>query len=87
MQERSVAHATRHRLHQFGMRDLIEVALQVRIHDLRMPSAKQRMDGLDSPQCTATRAVGILLGLKIGLKNGFQDLRISLKVNSHFAPS
>lgn len=46
MQHRSVDHPSSHRLHQFGMWNTIEVAAEIRIHDLLMSGVDQLVDML-----------------------------------------
>lgn len=73
MQHLLVAHATSHRRHQLTMRDRIKVAAQVRIDHLRMPGVQERVDVPNGVVGTFPRPVSVLLRLKIGLEDRFEN--------------
>jgi site-specific DNA recombinase len=72
-QQTPVADATSHRFHEFGVRDAVEVAAQVRVHHLRMPRFQKHQDLLHSIQGVLLRSVGVLLWLQVGLADRLQD--------------
>ena len=73
MQHRSVDDPSSHRPHKLGMWNAIEVAAEIRIHNLPMTRVDQHVDVLDCVQRAAVRPIGILLRLQVGLEDGFED--------------
>src|SRR5215831_1556112 len=73
VEQMPIADATSQRLHQFAVRDAVEVAAQVCVHHFRMPRVHQGMDRFDGIQCTAVRSVRVLLRLQIDLENWFEN--------------
>jgi hypothetical protein len=63
MQHPRIAHPSGHRFHQFGVRNAVEVSVQIRVDYFPMPRVQQRMDGSNSIQGAAITTVGILLRL------------------------
>ena len=72
MQHRSIDDPASYRPHKLGMWNTIEVAAEIRIHDLPMTRVDQRVDVLDCVQCAAVRPIGILLRLQVGLEDRFE---------------
>jgi hypothetical protein len=69
MQHATIADATSHRLHQFGVGDRVEVPAQVRVDHLGIPASQPGVDRLDGVQRTAAFTIRVLLRLQIGLEN------------------
>src|ERR1017187_1040883 len=69
----SIADATSQRLHQFAVRDAVEITAQVCVHHFRMPRVHQGMNRFDCIQRAAVRSVGVLLRLQIDLENRFEN--------------
>src|SRR5271157_321896 len=55
------------------MGDAVEIPRQVRVYHLGMPRPKQPLDLANGVQGAATRAIGVLFGLQVGLENRFQN--------------
>ncbi len=55
------------------MRDAVEIPTQVRIDDFGRPLDQQRLDLLDRVPGAASRSLGVLLGLPVGLEDRFED--------------
>ncbi len=72
MQHVPIADPTSHRLHQFGVRDAVEVTAQVRIDHFRMPRSAARRPSTTACQGTSPRPVGVLFRLQVGLEDRFQ---------------
>jgi hypothetical protein len=53
------------------VRNLIEVATQIRVDHGRVPEVDQAVDGLDRIQRILAGAVRVLLGLQVGFEDGF----------------
>ena len=68
-----VAHAAGDRFHQFGVRDAVEVAAQIRVDHLGMSRVQQAVDVVHGIQRAATRSIGVLLRLQIGLEDRLED--------------
>jgi hypothetical protein len=72
-----VADTPRHRLHEFAVRDAVEIPAQVRIHDLVMAAIEQLLDLGYGVQTAPPLAVGVLLWLQVGLEDRLQDQQSS----------
>ena len=69
MQHVPVADASSHRCHQFGVRNAVEVAGEIRIYDLSMSRVDQALDMPYGVQCAAALPIGVLLRLQVGLED------------------
>src|SRR5262249_39005039 len=74
-QQVPITDAPSHRLHEFRVRDAVEIPAQVRVDHLRMPLDHQPLHLLDGIQRAAPRPVGILLRLQVRLEDRLPDER------------
>ena len=73
MQQVPVADPASHALHQFVVRNRVEVAAQVRVDDFRVATVQPALDRLDRPVGVAAGPIGMLLRLKVLVEDRLYD--------------
>lgn len=73
VQQVAVADPTRQGSDQLGVRDPVEVIRQVRVDDLGVAPVEQPVDVANRVQGIVVGSIGVLLRLRIGLKDRLQD--------------
>ena len=72
MQDLPVCDSARHRFHQWSVRNLIEIATQVRVDHRRVPGIDRAVHGFDRAKRTYASAVRVLFRLQVSFEDWFK---------------